>query len=177
LNILRKTSSCANTNILLRSAQSTHHDVLLRSRRPVLRYQAPAPITSTEHVTDVDSGRTLGQCHSHTLRRPVPRKKYAHPPSQSDITHVQAANREAPTPYPRIRDAEQLLTGECLVGWTASAAEPGFGGQRDDASVKARMINLVSSVRTLMRSTFPHTAGIGSWRTRVARKYAHHCEM
>ncbi|OAL55826.1 Yos1-like protein [Pyrenochaeta sp. DS3sAY3a] len=36
------------------------------------------------------------------------------------------------------------------IGWTASA-EPGFGGQRDDASVKARLINLVSSVRTLMR--------------------------
>ncbi|KAF1912412.1 Yos1-like protein [Ampelomyces quisqualis] len=37
------------------------------------------------------------------------------------------------------------------IGWTASASEPGFGGQRDDASVKARLINLVSSVRTLMR--------------------------
>lgn len=36
------------------------------------------------------------------------------------------------------------------IGWTSSA-EPGFGGQRDDASVKARLINLVSSVRTLMR--------------------------
>ncbi|KAH6878961.1 Yos1-like protein [Alternaria rosae] len=36
------------------------------------------------------------------------------------------------------------------IGWTASA-EPGFGGPRDDASIKARLINLVSSVRTLMR--------------------------
>ncbi|KAF2001141.1 protein transport protein YOS1 [Amniculicola lignicola CBS 123094] len=36
------------------------------------------------------------------------------------------------------------------IGWTASA-EPGFGGARDDASVKARLVNLVSSVRTLMR--------------------------
>ncbi|KAF1840595.1 Yos1-like protein [Cucurbitaria berberidis CBS 394.84] len=36
------------------------------------------------------------------------------------------------------------------IGWTASA-EPGFGGQRDDSSIKARLINLVSSVRTLMR--------------------------
>ncbi|KAF2253162.1 Yos1-like protein [Trematosphaeria pertusa] len=36
------------------------------------------------------------------------------------------------------------------IGWTASA-DPGFGGQRDDASVKARLVNLVSSVRTLMR--------------------------
>ncbi|EDU50516.1 Yos1 protein [Pyrenophora tritici-repentis] len=30
------------------------------------------------------------------------------------------------------------------IGWTASA-EPGFHGQRDDASIKARLINLVSS--------------------------------
>ncbi|KAF3043275.1 hypothetical protein N0V91_002802 [Didymella pomorum] len=36
------------------------------------------------------------------------------------------------------------------IGWTAGAADPGFG-QRDDASIKARLINLVSSVRTLMR--------------------------
>ncbi|EMD63055.1 hypothetical protein COCC4DRAFT_190912 [Bipolaris maydis ATCC 48331] len=36
------------------------------------------------------------------------------------------------------------------IGWTASA-DPGFPGQRDDSSVKARLINLVSSVRTLMR--------------------------
>ncbi|KAF1942575.1 Yos1-like protein [Clathrospora elynae] len=37
------------------------------------------------------------------------------------------------------------------IGWTASAVDPGFGGPRDDASIKARLINLVSSVRTLMR--------------------------
>ncbi|KAF2636698.1 Yos1-like protein [Massarina eburnea CBS 473.64] len=36
------------------------------------------------------------------------------------------------------------------IGWTAST-EPGFGGRVDDTSVKARIINLVSSVRTLMR--------------------------
>ncbi|PSN63466.1 Yos1-like protein [Corynespora cassiicola Philippines] len=35
------------------------------------------------------------------------------------------------------------------IGWTANA-EPGFGAQRDDG-VKARLVNLVSSVRTLMR--------------------------
>ncbi|KAF2132805.1 Yos1-like protein [Dothidotthia symphoricarpi CBS 119687] len=37
------------------------------------------------------------------------------------------------------------------IGWTASAEPAGFGGPRDDASVKARLINLVSSVRTVMR--------------------------
>ncbi|CBX95558.1 hypothetical protein LEMA_P027100.1 [Plenodomus lingam JN3] len=40
------------------------------------------------------------------------------------------------------------------IGWT-NAVEPGFGGMRDDASIKARLINLVSSVRTLMRSLLP----------------------
>ncbi|KAF1968990.1 Yos1-like protein [Bimuria novae-zelandiae CBS 107.79] len=35
------------------------------------------------------------------------------------------------------------------IGWTANA-DPGFGGQRDDG-IKARLVNLVSSVRTLMR--------------------------
>ncbi|KAF9736276.1 hypothetical protein PMIN01_06191 [Paraphaeosphaeria minitans] len=40
------------------------------------------------------------------------------------------------------------------IGWTSSA-DPGFGGQRDDG-IKARLVNLVSSVRTLMRSTTPH---------------------
>jgi hypothetical protein len=52
-----------------------------------------------------------------------------------------------PTPVERHTDSFQI------VGWTTSATEPGFGGQRDDASIKARLINLVSSVRTLMRST------------------------
>ncbi|KAF2662942.1 Yos1-like protein [Lophiostoma macrostomum CBS 122681] len=37
------------------------------------------------------------------------------------------------------------------IGWTSAAAEPGFGGQRDDASVKARLVQFISSVRTLMR--------------------------
>ncbi|KAI8940126.1 hypothetical protein NX059_003839 [Plenodomus lindquistii] len=37
------------------------------------------------------------------------------------------------------------------IGWTNALQEPGFGGARDDASIKARLINLVSSVRTLMR--------------------------
>ncbi|KAF2750701.1 Yos1-like protein [Sporormia fimetaria CBS 119925] len=37
------------------------------------------------------------------------------------------------------------------IGWTATAADPGFGAPRDDASVKARLVQFVSSVRTLMR--------------------------
>jgi hypothetical protein len=41
------------------------------------------------------------------------------------------------------------------IGWTANAQEPGFGGARDDASIKARLVQFVSSVRTLMRSRWP----------------------
>lgn len=40
------------------------------------------------------------------------------------------------------------------VGWSSSApAEPAFGsGAAGDASVKSKIINLIASVRTLMRS-------------------------
>ncbi|OMP87436.1 Protein transport protein yos1, partial [Diplodia seriata] len=36
------------------------------------------------------------------------------------------------------------------IGWGQSA-EPGFGGVQDTQSVKAKLINLIASVRTLMR--------------------------
>ena len=40
------------------------------------------------------------------------------------------------------------------IGWSASsAAEPAFGaGPGGDASVKSKIVNLIASVRTLMRS-------------------------
>lgn len=43
------------------------------------------------------------------------------------------------------------------VGWSSSApAEPAFGsGAAGDASVKSKIINLIASVRTLMRSMLP----------------------
>ncbi|RMY94635.1 hypothetical protein D0864_05494 [Hortaea werneckii] len=37
------------------------------------------------------------------------------------------------------------------VGWGSSQQEPAFGGMQDNTSVKAKMINLINSVRTLMR--------------------------
>ncbi|KAF2403890.1 Yos1-like protein [Trichodelitschia bisporula] len=38
------------------------------------------------------------------------------------------------------------------IGWgTSAAADPGFGGAPDTTSVKARLVNLIASVRTLMR--------------------------
>ncbi|KAL8765989.1 MAG: hypothetical protein Q9209_007078 [Squamulea sp. 1 TL-2023] len=38
------------------------------------------------------------------------------------------------------------------IGWGSTPTEPAFGGARDEAaSVKGKLVNLISSVRTLMR--------------------------
>ncbi|KZF25952.1 Yos1-like protein, partial [Xylona heveae TC161] len=36
------------------------------------------------------------------------------------------------------------------IGW-GTTTDPGFGGSADSTSVKAKIINLIASVRTLMR--------------------------
>ncbi len=42
-----------------------------------------------------------------------------------------------------------------IVGWGNTPTEPSFGGAGNDAaSVKGKLVNLISSVRTLMRSEF-----------------------
>lgn len=41
------------------------------------------------------------------------------------------------------------------VGWGRTQAEPGFGATYDSTSVKAKSVNLIASVRTVMRSTLP----------------------
>lgn len=49
------------------------------------------------------------------------------------------------------------MGGKILVGWGGTPTEPAFGsgGSRDEAaSVKGKLVNLISSVRTLMRSEF-----------------------
>lgn len=38
------------------------------------------------------------------------------------------------------------------VGWGSTPTEPSFGASNDQASVKSKLVNLISSVRTLMRS-------------------------
>ncbi|KAJ5570028.1 uncharacterized protein N7459_009458 [Penicillium hispanicum] len=40
------------------------------------------------------------------------------------------------------------------IGWGRTQAEPSFGTTYDSNSVKAKSINLIASVRTVMRSTF-----------------------
>ncbi|KAJ5374698.1 hypothetical protein N7517_006704 [Penicillium concentricum] len=37
------------------------------------------------------------------------------------------------------------------VGWGRTQAEPGFGATYDSTSVKAKTVNLIASVRTVMR--------------------------
>ncbi|KAI9828679.1 MAG: hypothetical protein M1832_001782 [Thelocarpon impressellum] len=39
------------------------------------------------------------------------------------------------------------------IGWSAQSFEPSFGsgGSQDSTSIKAKMVNLIASVRTLMR--------------------------
>ncbi|KAJ9220427.1 hypothetical protein DTO169C6_7171 [Paecilomyces variotii] len=40
------------------------------------------------------------------------------------------------------------------IGWgRTQASEPGFGGAYDGTSIKAKSVNLIASVRTVMRST------------------------
>ncbi|KAK5014371.1 hypothetical protein LTR16_004609 [Cryomyces antarcticus] len=38
------------------------------------------------------------------------------------------------------------------IGWGNTPSDPGFGGVPDSQSIKAKMVNLIASVRTLMRS-------------------------
>lgn len=74
------------------------------------------------------------QCHRHPLRRPLPSPKYAQP--------------RAPC-----LTLEELTT---TVGWGRTQADPGFGSTHDNSSVKAKSVNLIASVRTVMRSMFIH---------------------
>jgi hypothetical protein len=50
----------------------------------------------------------------------------------------------------RVRATNEI----CTVGWGSVQQEPAFGGPADNTSVKSKVINLIASVRTLMRSTF-----------------------
>ena len=74
-----------------------------------------------------------GQRNSHSLRRPLSRQKYA------ILDYI-----------PIFGNAR--LTRRA-VGWGSVQQEPAFGGPADNTTVKSKVINLIASVRTLMRST------------------------
>ncbi|RAK74240.1 YOS1 family protein [Aspergillus fijiensis CBS 313.89] len=42
------------------------------------------------------------------------------------------------------------------IGWGRMQADPAFGATYDNTSVKAKTINLIASVRTVMRTTHEH---------------------
>lgn len=102
----------------------------------------------TDSLANTRSRGTPRQCHSNPLRGPLPRAQYVY---QASLTPF---GPRASIHTPRDANVQQntRLT-QITVGWTASA-DPGFGRPGDDASIKARLINLVSSVRTLMRCTY-----------------------
>ncbi len=87
-----------------------------------------------------------GQRHRHPLRRPFPSKKYAPSPFS---TSTSSPNPSSPILSPG-RKANQK--GALAVGWGNAQSDPGFGTSTDTTSVKAKMVNLIASVRTLMRS-------------------------
>lgn len=74
------------------------------------------------------------QCHRRPLRRPLPSAKYVslvlQPKHQNDY-------------------ADSIP-----VGWGRTQTDPAFGAMHDNASVKAKSVNLIASVRTVMRSTY-----------------------
>ncbi|KAL4881609.1 Yos1-like-domain-containing protein [Aspergillus karnatakaensis] len=46
------------------------------------------------------------------------------------------------------------------IGWGRTQQDPAFGAAYDSTSVKAKTINLIASVRTVMRSTYLPPASI-----------------
>jgi immediate early response 3-interacting protein 1 len=57
----------------------------------------------------------------------------------------------------------------CAVGWSNSVPDASFGASAGDASVKSKLINLMTSVRTLMRSMSPKAPRFmrGGWELTV----------
>ena len=66
------------------------------------------------------------------------------------------------------------------VGWGSTQQEPAFGGPSDNTSVKSKVINLISSVRTLMRSTCSSCvcriscADFSAYSTAYRHQHSHH---
>ena len=105
----------------------------------------------------------LGIIHilGHSLLPPTP-QHIPHPgnaPPREREREIRAGGTGACGGAPRRGDAvvgmEELSANLVIfsaVGFSASSYDPAFG-QNPDASVKAKIINLIASVRTLMRST------------------------
>ena len=80
----------------------------------------------------------------------------ADPLSQSSFSSSMPSQSSQKTAFSRevsvyIRDKSSSMLTCRIVGWGRVQMEPGFGAQHD-ASMKARVGDLISSVRTVMRS-------------------------
>jgi hypothetical protein len=72
---------------------------------------------------------------------------------QSQYYLKTASSHEVRLPNLCSKDILQMLTLRVAVGWGSTQNEPSFGGGGpDNTSVKSKLINLINSVRTLMRS-------------------------
>lgn len=69
-----------------------------------------------------------------------------------DLSHLLRSWSKATPDTHNARPKTNQLTS--TVGWGSSAQDPGFGGVQDTTSIKAKIVNLIASVRTLMRSEF-----------------------
>lgn len=90
----------------------------------------------------------LRQRNRNPFRRQVPRTKYVRPLHSSPSSQT-------------LHTRQKLQKGQSfeitdtirIVGWGNTTQDPGFGGAADNTSIKAKIVNLIASVRTLMRST------------------------
>lgn len=112
--------------------------VAIRPWEACLRYEI---LKEVWNQTDLFSRCPHYQRHRCIVRGPVPRSQYVFPRTVNRIS----------SSYPSYLEYIYLLIID-LVGWGRTQAEPGFGASHDSTSVKARTINLIASVRTVMRS-------------------------
>lgn len=96
------------------------------------------------------------------IRRPLPRYPHDHiTTSNPPFTHTYSPVSVLLVNAIAILSEDRFLA---RIGWgNSQQSEASFGGgSQDNTSVKAKMINLINSVRTLMRSTLQREAE-GRW--------------
>lgn len=111
-------------------------------------------------VSNIRSHHPPHQRRRNPLRRPLPRPQYVHP---------SPVNEQASKHWRKQRKQGATLTDgiHYLVGWGRSQPDA-FGASHDSTSVKAKSVDLIASVRTVMRSMFmfmPAWYWIGLWLT------------
>lgn len=118
----------------------------------------PRKYTTCLTTASLDS---LDQRNRNPLGRPIPSAQYVSPIlNKYRITvakHLSPFPARAPDTIELPHDLEAQKIGAdiiLIVGWGNASQDPGFGGSVDNTSIKAKIVNLIASVRTLMRSTY-----------------------